>query len=370
MLSTMKYSMLRALRDKELIFSSLLMAVLMGTVMHFMADGFMAQVNDGTFEVLAAVVVTDENHPSTFVDILEELDMFVLDFVDMDEALYLLEQNEINGIFEIGSAPKPRMIVPASFFSQRVMQMVLDEYIMNNRIFTEIAMNNPQYLESAVMSLIDRDPILAEMAISENVIDIMQMFMIMFVTTGALSGVFVGFERAILLNNDDKIGSRRLVSSFGKMKLMLADLLGSAVVVVLIAAATWAYFALVLGVEMEVNLALAGLSFFVTGMFGLTFGAFFGFVAPGKRKMREQILNGAYMGMVVLGFFGAQINSPMINNINNFNPLMLLVDAIMALNIGSYERYVGFMITLSVATVLMLIVTIISLRRNRHVDAK
>jgi len=369
MFNSMMYSIKRALRDKELMFSSILIAILMGTVMFFMTDSIMDQVNDGDFNIYAAVVV-EEGAQNMFLDTLVQIDMFVLEFVDMEAALYLLENNEINGIYVISATAEPRLYVPASFFSQRVMQMVLDEYIMNTRIFTEIAMNNPQYLETAMMSMLDRDTVLAEMEIAENVIDMMQMFMIMFVTTGALSGIFVGFERALLLNSDGTIGSRRLVSSFGKMKMLLADLFGATMVVLLITAIIWAYFALVLGVELQVNLALAGLSFLITGLFGLSFGAFFGLVAPGKRKAREQFLNVIYMGMIMLGFFGSQMRMPIIRTINEFNPLMILIDAIMALSLGSYNRYIGFMITMSALTVVMLVGTIIATRRNRDVDAK
>ena len=368
MYTTMKYSMLRAFRDKELMFSSLLVAILMGTVMYFMADSIMEEVTAGTWEIPVAIVEAPGHEESMFIEILESIEMLNLEFVSMEDALELMESDEIAGIFEVGYLPS--LLVPASFFQQRLLQTIADEYVINNAIFANIEAQNPEYLESAMMSLINRDGVMEEMAISENVIDIMQMFMIMFVTTGTLSGVFVGFERAILLNNDAKIGSRRLASSFGKMKLLMADLFGAVMVVVTIAFITWAYFTFVLGVELEVNLALAGLSFVLTGLFGLSFGAFFGLVAPGKRKMREQILNGVYMGMVMIGFFGAQVHNPTLSLINSFNPLMVLVDAIMALNIGSYERYIGFMVTLGVSTIVMLVATIFALRRNRHVDAK
>ena len=368
MLNGIKYSMIRALRDKEFMFSSILVAVLMGTVMYFMTGSMMDEVNEGTLEINVAVVEIAGSEQSMFIDILQSIDMFELDFVNREEALYLLETGDVDGIFEVGS--RPHLLVTESFFRQLILQTVADEYVMNGEIFTTIGNENPQYLEAAMMSMVDQRAIMAEMEIAEHVIDMMQMFMIMFVTTGALSGIFVGFERAIMVNNDGKTASRRLVSSFGKINLLVADLLGAAFVIVLIAFAIWGYFTLVLGVALEVNLALAAVSFFLTGLFGLTFGAFFGLVAPGKRKAREQILNGAYMGMIMIGFFGAQMPVPMIQRINDFNPLMLLVDAIMALNLGSYDRYIGFMVTIGILTVVMFVATIIALRRNRHVDAK
>ena len=363
----MKYSMKRALRDKEFMFTSIIIAILMGTVMHFMTGSIMEEIDEGIFEINVAVVEATHHEHDIFIEVLESVEMLELEFVDMEAALYKLDAGDVQGIFEVGY--EPRLLVTVSHFSQRILQSIADQYVMNHDIFTNIAMTNPEYLASAMMSLVDRDSIMAEMELSENVMDIMQMFMIMFVTTGALSGIFVGFERAIMVNNDGTTASRRLISSFGKMKLLLADLLGVAAVVVLISFITWGYFAIVLGVELEVNLTLAGLSFFLTGMFGLALGAFFGLVAPGKRKTREQILNVFYMGMIMIGFFGSQMRMPIINTINEYNPLMILVDAIMALNIGSYNRFIGFMVALAVSTVVMLAATIIALRRTRHVDA-
>jgi hypothetical protein len=289
---------------------------------------------------------------------------------DAVAALALDADHRVHGIFEITDSEPRLLVTENAMFSARVLSSIIDEYVKNNQIITNIAINNPQYLESALLDMGNQGAVTTQMALMDHVIDIMQMFMIMFVTTSALAGVFVGFQRAIEVNNDQHLGSRRLVSSFGKMKLLMTDLLGVTIVSVGIAFATWAYFAVVLGVELEVNLWLAGVSFFLTAFFGVALGAFFGLVAPGTKKVREQILNGAYMGMVMLGFFGSGARIPWVIALNDFNPLMILVDAIMALNIGSYDRFIGFMIALGVSAVVMLIATIFALRRTRHVDAK
>ena len=368
MLNSMKYSMIMALRNKEFMFSSIIMAVMMGTIMHFMTGTIMEEIEEGTFEIEVAVVEIAGSENSFFLEILEAIDMLDVQFLDMEEALYQLEINEVAGIIEVGS--QPRLLVVNNGFSQFVLQAIVDEYVMNSNVFVNIENENPQYLQAAMMSMIDREAVVIEMERTENITDMMQMFAIMFVTTGALSGIFVGFERAILINNDGEIGSRRLVSSFGKMKLLIMDLIGVALIVVLISFIIWAFYTMVLGVTLEINLALAGLSFFLTALFGVAFGAFFGLVAPGKRKTREQILNGVFMAIIMLGFFQANLRTPLIEAINEFNPMMLLLDALMALNIGSYARYTGFMVTLAVSTVVLLAITLIAVRRNRDVDAK
>ena len=368
MLNSMKYSMIMALRNKEFMFSSILVAVLMGTVMFFMTGNIMDEVAEGTFEIDVAIVEADAHEHRLFIEILEEVEMFELEFLDMEEALYQLEAGTVDGIFEIGD--EPRLLITNVTFSQRVMQSVVDEYVMSGDIFMNIASNNLQYLDAAIMSMADREPMMIEMEKAGNITDIMQMFAIMFVTSGALSGVFVGFERAVLMNNDGAIASRRLVSSFGKIRLLTMDLIGVSFIVVLISFIIWGYYTIVLNVELEINLALAGLSFFLTALFSVSFGAFFGLVAPGKRKTREQILNGIFMVFVMFAFFGVNIRTPLIQTINSYNPMTLLLDALMALNIGSYTRYIGFMITLAVSAVGLLIATLIAVRRNRNVDAK
>jgi len=360
--------MKRALRDKEFMLSSIVVAVLMGTVMYFMTGSIMDEVAEGTFEIQVAVVEVAGSEDSVFVEILKEIEMFELEFLDMEEALYKLETNGVQGIFEVGY--EPRLLVINAGFSQLVMQSVIDEYVMGGDIFANIASENPQYIEAAIMSMADRDSVMSEMEKAESITDMMQMFAILFITSGALSGMFVGFERAILVNNDGEIASRRLVSAFGKTKILVMDLIGVALIVVVLAFIIWAYYAFVLSVSLEINLALAGIAFFITGLFAVAFGAFFGLVAPGKRKTREQILSGVFMGMMMLAFFGANINSATIEAINEFNPMMLLLDALMALNIGSYTRYIGFMVTMAILTVVLFTVTLIAVRRNRNVDAR
>ena len=368
MLNSMKYSMIMALRNKEFMFSSILVAVLMGTVMFFMTGTILDEVAEGTFEIPVAVVEIPGHEHGIFIEIIEEIEMFDLEFLDSEEALYQLETGEIEGIFEVGD--EPRLLVTMANFSQLVLQTVVDEYVMGSDIIMNIASANPQYLEAAIMSMTDRESVMVEMEKAENITDMMQMFAIMFVTSGAFSGVFVGFERAVLMNNDGAIGSRRLVSSFGKMRLLVMDLVGVSLVVVLISFIIWAYYTIILNVALEINLALAGISFFLTALFSVAFGAFFGLVAPGKRKTREQILNGVFMIFIMLAFFGVNVRTPLIQTLNAYNPITLLLDALMALNIGSYTRYVGFMVILAVSAVGLLAATLIVLRRNRNVDAK
>jgi len=95
MFNSMKYSMIMALRNKEFMFSSILIAILMGTVMYFMTGSIMDEVAEGTFEIPIAVVEIAGHEHDLFIEILDEVEMFEVEFLDMDEALYQLEAGEI-----------------------------------------------------------------------------------------------------------------------------------------------------------------------------------------------------------------------------------------------------------------------------------
>ena len=368
MLNSMKYSIIRALRDKEFMIMSILVAVVMGTVQYFMVGTMLEELEDGTLEIPVAVVEVAGNEDSMFIEILEIADLFELEFVDMEEALYKLETDAVDGIFEVGN--EPRLIVINSGFAQLLMQTVADEYIIGGNILEQIATENPEYLETAIMSMMEPASIMNEMAIADDMADMMQLTAITFIIMTAVSGMFVGFERAIMTNNDGGCASRRITSSFGKMNILVADLIGVAFLVVAMTFAVWGYFALVLGVTLEMNAGFAILAFFLTALFSLSFGAFFGLVAPGKRKTREQILTTAYMVMVMAAFLGPQLQIDMLELINAINPISIVLDSIMALNLGSYTRYFGFMISIAIASIIFLALAIIALRRTRHVDIR
>jgi len=369
MLNSMKYSMLRAFRDKEFMFSALLLAILMGTVNFFMANTMMDDLIEGTLEIPVAIVEVAGSEESMFADILEATDMFELTFHEtVDDVMYQLEDHTVAGIFEVGELP--RLIVSNNGWSQMLMQAVADEYIVSHEMLMRIAMENPEHLEAAVLQLMATSSVMREMEMADRQVDVTQFMTIMMLTLPAMSGMFLGLERAILTNNDGEKASRRIISSFGKWKILIADLLGSALVVVMNTVIVWAWFALVLGVDLGVNLVLIGLTFIVVALFSLSFGAAFGLLAPGGRKTREQILTGAYMAMFMFGFMGAQIQNELFSLINQFNPMTATIDALMALNMGSYGRYVGFMTILVGATTLSLVLTAVAVRRNRHVDVR
>ena len=368
MLNSMKYSVIRALRDKEFMFGAIIMTLLMGTVFYFMTGTMLEELADGTLEIPVAVVEISGSEQSMFIEILEMADIFELEFASMEEALYQLETGAVDGIFEVGY--ELRLLVTSSNFRQLILQTVADEYVIGGHMLMTIANENPAYLETAIMSLVEQRSVMNEMAIANELPDMMQLTAILFIGMTAISGTFLGFERAIMTNNDGATASRRITSSFGKMKILAADLLGAALLVVGVSFGVWAYYSFVLGVELGMNAGLASLAFFLTALFSISFGAFFGLVAPGKRKTREQILTGAYMGMMMAGFMGAQVRVDALELINSVNPIALFLDSLMALNMGNYTRYFGFIIIIAIATVIFIGLTIIALRRNRHVDAR
>jgi len=360
--------MIRALRDKEFMFGAIIMTLLMGTVFYFMTGTMLEELVDGTIEIPVAVVEISGSEQGMFTEILEMAGIFELEFVDMEEALYQLEIGAIDGIFEVSYTP--RLLVTGSGFTQLVLQTVADEYVVNGHMLATIANENPAYLETAIMSLMSQRSVMTEMAIADEMPDMMQIIAILFIGMTAISGTFLGFERAIMTNNDGTTGSRRIISSFGKMRLLVADLLGATLLVVGVTFGVWAYYSFVLGVDLEMNAGLASLAFFLTALFSISFGAFFGLIAPGKRKTREQILTGAYMVMMMSGFMGAQVRTDALELINSVNPIALFLDSLSALNMGNYTRYFGFIIIIAIATAIFLVLTIIALRRNRHVDAR
>lgn len=367
MLNSMKYSMIRALRDKEFMLT-IIFIVLMGTVMYSMTETMLEELEGGTLEIPIAVVEISGSEHRAFIEILETAGIFELNFVDMEEALHMLEDHDVDGVFEIGS--NLSLLVTHDGFSQLLLQTVADEYIMGSHVVTTIATKNPEDLESAIISMMNQDSVIRNMEIGDLVVDMMQMSTILFITMTAVSGMFVGFERAIMTNTDGKVASRRITSSFGKMNILITDLVGVALLVVVITFGIWAYFSFVLGVNLEMNVALAALGFILTALFGVSFGAFFGLVAPGKRKTRDQILSVAYMFMVMVSFFGPLVQVEAIALINSVNPMSVLLDSLMALNMGNYVRYLSFIGTIAIVSVIFLGLTLIAVRRNRHVDAR
>ena len=370
MFNHIKYSIIRAVRDKEYMILSIIISLAMGTVMFFFTGTMLDELQEGTLTIPIGVVELSGNEHEAFLEILDGTDgLFEVQFLDYEEALYELEMGNINGIFEVGS--DLRLLVTQDGFSQLILQMIADEYLQRGDAFVRIATENPQYLERAIMNMTSEESVMSEMDMAAAMPDMMQNMLIFLIAITSLSGVFVGFERAIMVNNDGSVGSRRITSPVGKVKMLFGDLIGVSIMSVVLTLIVWGYYAFVLNASLGVSVGWAILGFFITALFGVSFGALFGLVAPGKKKTREQILNGAYMIFCMVGGFGQGLRGvAMIDLINSVNPMILLVEAILALNMGNVARYVGFVGTIAGATVVLTVAIIITLRRNRYVDIK
>ena len=369
MLNGIKYSAIRAIRDKEFVLSGLLLAILMGTVNFFMADSMMTQMSEGNIEISVAIVELEGSENSFLVDILAATDMFELSFYDDTENIMeQLENGSIDGIFEIGETP--RLVVANNGWNQDIMLAIADEYVIRQTVLDHILTENPQYFESAIAAMAREFTLMEEMDIAENQVDMLQFMTLMMIIMPAIGGMFVGQERAMLTNNDGEKASRRIISSMGKFKIIIADIIGAAMVSMLLSIVAWAWFTFALGVDLDLNLAWGALTVAVMALFSVAFGAMFGLLAPGGRKVREQILQGAYMGLFMLGFIGGQFYNETIHMLNRFNPISIAIDALMALSMGSYARYVTFMSIFAGVTVACLVLLNFAVRRNRHVDVR
>jgi len=343
----------------------------MGTMFFFMTDTMLNELIDGTITLEIGVVqVAGEYEHATFLDILDAAgELFDIQMMEMDEALNALENGEIYGIFEIGNALN--LLVTSDGFRQILMQQFADSYLQHQEILMTILAENPAYFENAVMRMIEQTPITSEMEMANEMPDMMQNIAITMIAITSAIPFFQGFDRALKVNNDGKIGSRRIISSFGKMNMLVGDLIGVAVLQVILTMIAWAYFAFILGINIEASIPLAALAFFVASVFSVAFGAFFGLVAPGKEKTREQILNAVVMiGAMTAGMSSTIRGIAVMDAINAVNPMVLIADAVLALTLDNMPRYIGFVSTMAGATVLLLAITFITLRRNRHVDLK
>lgn len=371
MLNTIKYSFLRALRNKEHVISSLTISLLMGTLFFFMTDTMLDELQSGNMTLEIGVVqVAGQYEHVTFLDLLHAADeLFDIQMMDMDEALYALASDEIYGIFEVGN--ELHLLVANDGFRQILMQQFADTYLQHHEILMTILAENPAYFEDAVMNTIAHLPVTSEMEMANEMPDMMQNIAITMIAITSAIPFFQGFDRALKVNNDGKIGSRRIISSFGKMNMLVGDLIGVAMLQVILTMIAWAYFAFVLGINIEASIPLAALAFFVASVFSVAFGAFLGLVAPGKEKTREQILNAVIMiGSMTAGMSATIRGIAVLDAINAINPMVLIADAVLALTLDNMPRYLAFVSTMAGATVLLFAITFITLRRNRHVDLK
>lgn len=371
-IQTFKYSLLRSIRQKELLFWSILFPVILGTL-YKAAFGNINEIVHVFHQIPVAYVEGEEPQPE-FQILLEELEqdneLIQVKAVEKDKAEKLLEQEKVKGIFQ--NDRKITLIVVNEEISTSILKSIQEQYEQVAGVFSNIAQSHPEKLEKVSENLGKQWNYLKDNSVTNRELD---MIMDYFYALVAMTCLYACFSGIVCVSefkaNLSQLAARRVASSTSHAVIMSAEIGAQIIVQFLCTVLAVGYLHYVLKVNLGEQTGRILLVILLGNVIGVMTGVFIGSIGKLEWTVKEGICVGATMfgcflgGLMSHGMY-QQIEeyAPVINRIN---PASLIVRALYSLNIyDSYNKYNECILLLLGLAAVLSLVSYFLVRRERY----
>lgn len=372
-----KYSLLCTLRQKIIMFWSLVFPIVLGTLFQVCFGDFSEEVL--MFRQIPVAYVTEDGEQEAFTELLERLEtdsgLVTVKNVTKEEAETLLQKEKVEGIYyteKRDEQAKITLIVTKQDMSQSILSSVLEQYERTVETLTNIGTKNPAGIEAAVSVLEEEAGYLKENSITNKKMDIIMDYFYSLIAMTCLFGSSMGLMSAIDFKADlSGLAARRVVASTNRFISLFADVAAKVTIQFFCTAFSVCYLMYALKVSFGEKLGLILLISFL----GSTVGVFIGFFIGVAGRLQEAVKEGICVGISLLSSFlsglmvGAMYRvvetyAPFVHKVN---PASLIVKALYSLNIyDTYDKYVQCVLSLLALIILLGIGSFVMVRRERY----
>lgn len=384
-----KYSLKVLLNSKMLIFWTFAFPLILGTLFKM---AFASIEDNEKLDIIDIAIINNEEFRSNeiFKKSFEELSsknnkerLFNTKYVEKDKALELLDNKKIVGYLELRDN-KPILIFKNNGINESVFKYVTEEIVETSSMINTISedvisneINNGNYnidyekIYLDVASLIKKE--------SSNIKNIsnnnLSYTMIEFYTLIAMTCLYGGMLSMVSINqclaNMSNKGKRISVSPTKKRTTILSSLLSSYLVQLIGLLILFLYTIFVLKVDYGDNIFLVVLLSIVGSLAGLSLGTFVGSVFKTNENAKTGILISFTMfGCFLSGMMGITMKYIVDKNIpilNLINPASMITDGLYSLYYyDTLNRYYFNIISLLLFSLILIIISIINLRRQKY----
>ncbi len=368
------YRLKMLMRDKSMIFWTLLFPILLASFFKMAFSGLSEQQ---TFRVIDVAVVDDANYRyhTDFQSTMEELStgddrLFNLHVTDEAKAAELLAGGDIAGYILTGN--EMRLIVNNSGISQSIIKSFLDQYNQMASTISRILSENPGALAAMSADLRNRVVYTREVPASSAKLDFILNYFYSLIAMTCLYGGFFGVEEInkIQANISDR-AARVNIAPVHKLKAFLYSTSAAVLIQFSELLVLMAYLIFVLSIDFGSRLGLVLLTIFAGTIIGISFGAFISALVKGKEGVKTAVIlsvsmAGAFLSGMMFGDV-KYIIATKVPVLSIINPVNLLTDAFYALYYyDTYTRYAGNMIGLLVFSLIFCLSTYMIIRRRKY----
>lgn len=284
------------LRDKALVFWTLLFPLILATLFHF---AFSNILSDHNFKAIPVAVIENEDYQKneSFKETMKavsggEDSIFKLSLTsDTGKAKEWLANGTVSGIVAM-TGDKPELTVTESGINQTIIKNVLDQYIRIYHTVADIAQSNPQAFAQRFMDEVGSiKDYTAAGSLTDKSLNTLLISYYALLAMACFYGAFLGLQDMVDIqaNLSDK-AARLAVAPTHKLKLLAINFCATLTIHFIEILILIAYMVFMLNVEMGNHIPEILLISLIGSVCGITFGTMIGVLVKGSEGLKTGIL--------------------------------------------------------------------------------
>lgn len=365
------------LRNKTLVFWTLLFPIILATMFNFAFGGFM---ENSAFKAVPVAIVDNnayqenESFKSVMDAVSEDQDpIFDIHLVkDEAEGLRIMSDNTVSGVIQL-TDNKPELIVGKSGLEQSIIKSVLDQYNQTTATASNIAASNPAaFTESFMEELTHPKEFISKGNLIDKSLNTLLISFYSLLGMACFYGSFLGLEDIIDIQaNLSDLAARVALAPTHKFKVLLSNFCATMTIHFFDLMVLIAYLVFVLKVEMGAYIPQTMLITFAGSICGITFGMLIGILFKCSIGLKTGILVSFTM---LLSFFSGMMSQDIKYMISEnlpflaaLNPVNQITEAFYTLYYyGPGPRFYSCIVILLVFSAVFAIITYFFARRQQY----
>lgn len=366
-----RYRLKCILRDRELMFWTLMFPILLATLFNL---AFSNITSAEEFVKVKVAVVENEQldaNPAFTAALDDTGNIFEAIYTTRTEAEALLSDNQIDGyiIFD----PDLNLVVNRSGLNQTIIRGFLDDFLQSSATIVTVITKNPAALDQGILAgIANRSEYLRAVSASNSNPDPVVNYFYALIAMTCLYGGFLGVKEVVAIQADlSDVGARINLAPTNKLSVFISSMLAATTVQLAELLILLAFVIGVLGISFGDQLGYIALTCVVGSLTGVTFGACVGVIVKKGEGLKTGILIGSTMTMCFLaGMMFADMKyivATKVPILGYLNPANLITDSFYALYYyNTHTQFFTDILLLCGFTVLFSAITYFVLRRQKY----
>ncbi len=369
MLYHIKYGVKALVQDKEIMFWSAIFPLILGTLFHFTLSNLSGVES---FQLIPVAIVDNQEENVVFVEFIKSIDGEIVEiqYADEQEALKLLEENTVKGVFY--ASEEPSLTILQNSMETSILGSVFESFLQGQRVVENIMREHPENLEKAMETYMSVDTTVHEVSVDGKAMNFTLQFFYALIGMGCMYGAFLGMKVSINMQaNLTPLAARRCVSPAHKLGVVVKDTVIAICIQWINSTILLCYLRYILDIGLENQWGYILLTTYTGGVIGVSVGVFIGAIG----KMRENTKTGIIIAeTMVFCFLAGLMDSQMPLRVdqvapivNDLNPVALITNSFYSLNTyNNMEAFYKNITTMLLYSVLLIVGSYFMVRREQY----